>query len=144
MVTPQLIPLDESTFEPLMLRRFEYSAGQAPLPTDGMVAMRREDLLALVRWLDPGRAPVLVLGTRDWLVGNVPSASWVDLGVGASGPAVTGVQQALNAKGFPTTVDGQYGTQTQSQVAAFQEAAGLESTGVVDTATAEVLGLYSG
>ena len=144
MVTPQLIPLDEATLEPLMIRRYDYSAGQAPLPTDGMVAMRREDLLSLVRWLDPSRAPVLVLGTRDWLLGNEPSVQWVDLAVGASGPAVTSVQQALNAKGFPTTVDGQYGTQTQSQVAAFQAFAGLDSTGVVDADTAEMLGLYSG
>ena len=143
MVTPQLVPLDDTTFEPLMLRRFEYSAGQAPLPTDGMVAMRREDLLALVRWLDPSRGPVLVTGTRDWLVGNDPSDPWVDLTIGASGPAVTSLQQALNSQGFPTTVDGQFGTQTQTQVSAFQEFAGLEPTGVVDVGTAEMLGLYS-
>ena len=66
--------------------------------------------------------------------------------IGFAGLGLMGSRMARNLvkKGFPTTVDGQYGTQTQSQVAEFQEFAGLDSTGVVDAETAEMLGIYSG
>jgi L,D-peptidoglycan transpeptidase YkuD (ErfK/YbiS/YcfS/YnhG family) len=35
--------------------------------TAGCVALPTDQLLALLRWLDPGRAPVIAIGTRDAL-----------------------------------------------------------------------------
>jgi len=35
--------------------------------TAGCVALPTDQLLALLRWLDPGRAPVIAIGTDDTL-----------------------------------------------------------------------------
>ena len=35
--------------------------------TAGCVALPTDQLLALLRWLDPGRAPVIAIGTHDAL-----------------------------------------------------------------------------
>lgn len=127
----------------VFLRCYDYSPGRAPLPTSGDVSMRREDVLHLMKWLDPAKAPRVVLGVEDWLLGNA-SASWEELSYGDTGAAVTQLQQALTSEGIPTTVDGLFYDQTQANVRTFQERENLPATGVVDDETATALGLYSG
>lgn len=51
---------------------------------------------------------------------------------GAQGPEVTRVQNLLKAKGFdPGSIDGKFGTNTETAVKQFQEAAGIHVDGVV-------------
>lgn len=127
----------------VFLRCYEYSPGQAPLPTSGDVSMRREDLLDLLLWLDPAKAPKVVLGVEDWLMGD-PGDSWADLSHGDTGGAVTQLQQALTDRGIPTKIDGLFYDQTEASVKTFQERQDLSVTGVVDEETARELDLYPG
>jgi L,D-peptidoglycan transpeptidase YkuD (ErfK/YbiS/YcfS/YnhG family) len=127
----------------IFLRCYDYSPGRAPLPTSGDVSMRREDVLDLLRWLDPAKAPKVVLGVEDWLLGDA-SASWEELRYGDTGAAVSALQQALTSEGIPTTVDGLFYDETQANVRTFQGREDLPVTGVVDDETAAELGLYSG
>lgn len=61
---------------------------------------------------------------------------------GASGPAVTQLQQTLVGMGFVSiAVDGSYGPETAAAVASYQDTQGLPSTGIVDEATANALGI---
>lgn len=133
------------TVVPFFLHRYRYSEGQAPLPTNGSVSMRREDLLDLLLWLDPTDRPVLVLGVADWLMGNEDPVAdtWEDLTFGSTGDRVSAVQRALNAVSIETKVDGLYFEQTQQNVRTFQQLRGLPITGVVDADTARELGVYS-
>jgi len=57
------------------------------------------------------------------------------------GISVERVQATLDAIGYAVDVDGQYGTQTATAVAQFQNSLGLTSNGQVDSATWEALGL---
>lgn len=59
------------------------------------------------------------------------------LAIGASGDAVASLQKALIGSGFAPKggADGSFGPATQSALKAFQEAAGLPSTGVADEVT---------
>jgi peptidoglycan hydrolase-like protein with peptidoglycan-binding domain len=68
------------------------------------------------------------------------------LQVGASGPAVTDLQKRLLATGlyFAGGANGRYGTSTAVAVSYFQGWNGLTRSGVVDAATASVLGITSG
>ena len=66
---------------------------------------------------------------------------WVDLAKGSSGPIVSAVQERLNANGARLTVDGQFGSLTESAVKTFQSARALPATGVVDATTASRLGV---
>jgi hypothetical protein len=128
----------------VFLRCYEYSPGRAPLPTSGDVSMRREDVLALLLWLDPAKSPTMVLGVEDWLTADEGDAAWEDLRKGDTGGAVTQLQQALTDGGIPTTVDGFFYDQTEASVRTFQEQEDVPVTGVVDEETARKLGLYSG
>lgn len=58
-----------------------------------------------------------------------------ELRVGSAGPDVKIVQNKLNKKGFGLKADANYGPVTAEAVKKYQSAAGLPSTGVVDTAT---------
>ncbi|MGW4060221.1 peptidoglycan-binding domain-containing protein [Amycolatopsis sp. NPDC004747] len=61
---------------------------------------------------------------------------------GASGLAVTILQQALTDAGFPVTVNGQFGPRTRQAVRAFQTARGLSGTavnGIVNGRTMDLL-----
>ena len=69
--------------------------------------------------------------------------AWVDLARGSSGPVVARVQTALNTNGATLTADGQFGSLTETAVKAFQSASGISTTGVVDQATATLLGVQN-
>jgi len=61
---------------------------------------------------------------------------------GSSGPAVTAVQQRLQAAGFsPGAIDGKFGPGTESAVKMFQRARGLVVDGIVGPKTAAALGV---
>jgi peptidoglycan hydrolase-like protein with peptidoglycan-binding domain len=68
------------------------------------------------------------------------------LQAGASGPAVTDLQERLIATGlyFAGGADGRYGKATAVAVSYFQGWNGLIRSGVVDAATASILGITSG
>jgi peptidoglycan hydrolase-like protein with peptidoglycan-binding domain len=84
---------------------------------------------------------------RGWPTPPFPDASgatpFATVGPGASGEIVRRIQAALVQKGVPTAVDGGYGASTQTSVQTFQQKSALPVTGVVDTATASALGIYS-
>ena len=85
--------------------------------------------------------------TRGWPTPPFPTpvgatpAPWVDLKIGSAGPTVTAVQQALTAAGFAVDADGLFGALTGVAVTSFQTANILPATGVVDSATADALGV---
>lgn len=66
---------------------------------------------------------------------------WVDLAKGASGAIVEKVQLALNQRGATLVADGQFGSLTEAAVKSFQTANSLPSTGIVNKATADLLGV---
>lgn len=68
---------------------------------------------------------------------------WVNVAKGASGSIVSQIQAALNANGATLVVDGQFGSLTEAAVKAFQTANSLPSTGIVDEATADLLGVHN-
>lgn len=68
---------------------------------------------------------------------------WVDLAKGATGLVVAKVQTALNQNGATLDVDGQFGALTETAVTTYQTAKGLPATGVVDQATADLLGVQN-
>jgi peptidoglycan hydrolase-like protein with peptidoglycan-binding domain len=84
---------------------------------------------------------------RGWPAPPFPDASgatpFVTVGPGATGEIVRRIQNALTLKGVATPVDGNYGAMTQASVQTFQQKSGLGVTGVVDSATAIALGIYS-
>jgi putative chitinase len=64
------------------------------------------------------------------------------LRLNSSGPAVTALQQALQAAGFgPGAIDGSFGPGTEAAVIAFQRSKGLAADGVVGPNTVTALGL---
>ena len=62
---------------------------------------------------------------------------------GSTGPAVTKLQQAIMATGLVVRggADGIFGQQTRTAVLVYQRVNGLSQTGIVDEATARMLGL---
>ncbi len=63
---------------------------------------------------------------------------------GDRGGAVRTLQDRLTQAGFsPGTIDGIFGRRTQAAVTAFQQAVGLEATGIYDSVTAERLASYT-
>lgn len=76
------------------------------------------------------------------LLGAAPSTAVVMLKRGSSGPAVTAVQQRLQAAGFsPGAIDGKFGPGTESAVKMFQRSKGLAVDGIVGPKTAAALGV---
>ncbi len=74
------------------------------------------------------------------------TSSYVGLRVGSTGPAVTKLQQAIMATGLVVRggADGVFGQQTRTAVLVYQRVNGLQQTGIVDEATARLLGLLTG
>lgn len=65
--------------------------------------------------------------------------------IGSRSDEVTAVQQALKEKGYyDYTVDGIFGTRTQSAVKSFQRDNGLEADGIAGEKTLKALGISSG
>jgi peptidoglycan hydrolase-like protein with peptidoglycan-binding domain len=58
---------------------------------------------------------------------------------GMHGPEVRRLQRALTAAGYPTTADGQFGSETRASVIAYQRANGFRATGVVTVREAQTL-----
>ena len=75
-----------------------------------------------------------------------PATSVVGLQFGARGPAVTELQKAIIAFGWPLRggADGIFGTSTQAALRKVQSANGITASGTVDDATARLLGLAGG
>jgi len=69
--------------------------------------------------------------------------STVTLKRGDRGPSVTYLQQALGQAGFPVTVDGAFGPETENAVKTFQAAHGLMALGQTTDATWAALGVPS-
>ncbi len=65
----------------------------------------------------------------------------VELGETSSSVAIH--QESLQKPGFPITVDGYYGPETEAQVRAFQAEADLEPTGLLGAATRDALNLVA-
>ena len=71
---------------------------------------------------------------------NAAQSGYIPLSKGSSGTAVYSLQTRLSALGWLSgKADGDYGGNTRNAVAAFQSAAGLESTGVADALTQQYL-----
>jgi len=68
----------------------------------------------------------------------------VGLQLGASGPAVVQLQQAISRVGWPLAANGTFTTRTKTALTAIQKANGLPATGTVDDRTARLLGLLGG
>ncbi len=64
----------------------------------------------------------------------------IQLRKGIDGQAVKTLQEKLNANGATLKVDGDFGSGTEGAVRAYQQANGLQVTGIVDAATARKLG----
>ncbi len=73
------------------------------------------------------------------------TSSYVGLRVGSTGPAVTKLQQAIMATGLVVRggADGIFGQHTRTAVLVYQRVNGLPQTGIVDEATARLLGLLT-
>ena len=77
--------------------------------------------------------------------GSTPATGVVGLRRGVRGSEVKAVQRALDRAGYRLVggADGIFGPSTESAVRAFQRARGLSPTGVVDSSTAEALGVVA-
>jgi L,D-peptidoglycan transpeptidase YkuD (ErfK/YbiS/YcfS/YnhG family) len=51
----------------IFLHRHSYDAAGRPRPTSGCVSLAVEDLVSVLRDLDPSRSPHFAIGPRDWL-----------------------------------------------------------------------------
>ncbi|MEU5941863.1 peptidoglycan-binding protein [Micromonospora sp. NPDC047548] len=71
--------------------------------------------------------------------GCLTTVSWPTTRRGHTGPNVYTVQHLLTAWGHPTTVDGSFGSATETRVKQFQSAKAIPATGVVDAQTWPVL-----
>jgi peptidoglycan hydrolase-like protein with peptidoglycan-binding domain len=73
------------------------------------------------------------------------TSSYIGLRSGSTGPAVVKLQQAIIATGLVLRggADGVFGRQTRATLVIYQRVNGLPQTGVVDEATARLLGLLS-
>ncbi|MDO3703063.1 peptidoglycan-binding protein [Micromonospora sp. C28SCA-DRY-2] len=67
--------------------------------------------------------------------GCLSTVAWPSTRRGQSGPNVYTVQHLLKARGHAVTVDGVFGSGTESRVKQFQTANGLTASGVVDAGT---------
>jgi peptidoglycan hydrolase-like protein with peptidoglycan-binding domain len=74
-----------------------------------------------------------------------PFSGTVDMGHANSVQDVKAAQQALQDKGHnPGAIDGMMGPRTREALKSFQTASGLETTGTLNEATAEKLGVDLG
>lgn len=97
----------------------------------------------LVRHLSKPKAPAMPSAAAGGSNSNAgggylapPAGDALPLRVGSSGPKVQQLQQLLTQQGYDTKgVDGQFGTNTQTAVMAFQRAKGLNADGVVGDLT---------
>ncbi|MFP5503245.1 MAG: peptidoglycan-binding protein [Candidatus Sericytochromatia bacterium] len=106
------------------------TGGMAPEASARLQQLRAE-LLRLQSELDR-----LITDLNAAMRAPAAPAAQPELRLGARGPAVTNLQQALKRHGFdPGPVDGQYGERTRAAVSAFQRARGLVVDGWVGQQT---------
>jgi Putative peptidoglycan binding domain len=67
--------------------------------------------------------------------GCLTSVSWPTTQRGQTGPNVYTVQHLLTARGYPTTIDGIFGSGTETRVKQFQTAKGITPSGSVGSVT---------
>ena len=74
------------------------------------------------------------------------TSTYIGLRLGSTGPAVTAVQKAIMATGLVVRggADGVFGQGTHNALVVYQRTNGLSATGVVDEATARLMGLQGG
>jgi peptidoglycan hydrolase-like protein with peptidoglycan-binding domain len=77
------------------------------------------------------------------LAGYAAETTMASIGKGAVGDLVVWAQEHLVAAGQPVTVDGGFGTATQTAVQSFQTASGLTADGVIGPATWAALLRYT-
>lgn len=129
--------------------------------TDGTRTASEKDAESALRWeavqdlvvalrnsTNVGQLEAIIKGERVELIQQatptpVPTATpapYSTLAKGAQGPAVNNLQTRLTELGFMnSTIDGDYGNKTKTAVEKFQQAAGLDVTGIADVATQELL-----
>ena len=105
------------------------------------------DLLALNNLnlrsvIHPGMVLNVVAGSGAAATGPV---GWTDVAIGSRGAAVAAAQRAIINSGIFLRggADGVFGPYTQAALRQYQANRGLPQTGVVDTATAVAMGLYT-
>lgn len=76
---------------------------------------------------------------RSDVAGRLAGRSWPVVRTGDTGERVKTVQYLLRSAGYSVTVDGAFGSGTESAVRSFQQARGLSADGIVGTATWERL-----
>ena len=104
---------------------------------------RRQVIAAISIGATLSVAPLLPFSTS--VSADAPAVAVTGLSRGSKGDAVKQVQQALVNQGLSVAggVDGVFGPGTENALKTFQQRQGLNSTGVVDDATALALGLSS-
>ncbi|MBU6172771.1 MAG: serine hydrolase, partial [Planctomycetes bacterium] len=143
---------------PKSVKSYNKTGAVSDVRTDAGLFKTPKGMLAMVvltaknkdtRWTEDNAGELLCSkigkAAYDWFnppgVGS-PVAPSV-LKVGSNGEIVEALQRGLNSKLKPSpnlTVDGDFGSMTESAVKTFQTEAGLESTGKVDSATWAALG----
>ena len=100
--------------------------------------------LALNSLILPGMVLTVAAGTADAAALAAP-AGWTDIGPGARGASVAAAQTAIINSGIYLRggADGVFGQYTQAALRQYQLNRSLPQSGVIDTATAEAMGLYT-
>ncbi|MFV0309098.1 MAG: peptidoglycan-binding protein [Desertimonas sp.] len=116
------------------LKRFQASRG---LEQTGSLGPQTTTALGL-----DGSTPAPAVAATP-ATATAAASSYVGLRYGSTGPAVVALQKAIGQLGWYVRggADGVYGVATQAVVKAVQRANGISATGVVDAATARLLGL---
>ena len=113
---------------------YRWPTDRAPLPTD--------TTLPNIMAIDPTNAPPDLIAGGAAPRGAAPTTAVgvAPLAEGSQGPEVRALQAALSAHDFPVgKIDGDFGPNTRTAVAAFQRAHSLPATGTADQATLQAL-----
>lgn len=86
-----------------------------------------------------GKLPQLRSDVAARIGGGGGGRTWPTVSIGKTSGRVRAVQYLLRARGYSVTVDGEFGSGTQSAVKSFQSGQGLAADGVVGTLTWEKL-----
>lgn len=117
------------------LKRFQTSRGLAPT---GSLGPETRSALGL-----DGATPAPATPAAPAAPATPAATGYIGLKLGSRGPAVAALQRAITEGGWFVRggADGIFGPATQAVVIAVQRSNGIEPTGVVNEATARILGL---
>lgn len=109
------------------------------LPTTGIVDARTDAALVAAAAAGPSASPAPTAPASS-------TSGYVGLRIGSVGPAVKKIQQAIMATGMTVRggADGVFGQGTHNALVVYQRTNGLNPSGVIDAATARLMGLLSG